>query len=164
MLPRKIEIGVGVFVSAFALALLILGIPFGVDSPETVASIELSPLFWPTILAAILLVSGIALTMRALMTKPGQGADAAEFEPWERDQTLRVGAFVVLIVVYYLAIPLLGMVWASMAAFAAMLLIVRSQRLAASVLCAVLLPLLLYLFFYHVAGVAIPQGQIVRLP
>jgi len=32
------------------------------------------------------------------------------------------------------------------------------------VVCAVLIPLVLYVFFAHIAGVAIPQGDFVRLP
>jgi hypothetical protein len=56
------------------------------------------------------------------------------------------------------------MVWTAMLAFAACACLFRTRHPIVAVICAVVVPLLLYAFFAHVAGVAIPQGAFVRLP
>jgi putative tricarboxylic transport membrane protein len=58
----------------------------------------------------------------------------------------------------------LGLVWTAMLAFAATALLVRTKHMTIAIVSAVTVPLLLYVFFAHVAGVAIPQGNFVRLP
>ena len=62
------------------------------------------------------------------------------------------------------AIPLFGMVWVSIAGFAMLSVLVRTSHPVASAIVAILLPLVLYAFFAHVAGVAIPQGEYLTLP
>ena len=42
--------------------------------------------------------------------------------------------------------------------------LVRTKHMTIAIVSAVAVPLLLYVFFAHVAGVAIPQGNFVRLP
>ena len=63
-----------------------------------------------------------------------------------------------------IAIPILGMVWATMVGFVLFAILVRSPRPVASLIVALVLPLALYGFFNHIAGVAVPQGEFVRLP
>ena len=62
------------------------------------------------------------------------------------------------------ALPRLGMVWTCMLVFVATAFMFRTRYPKAAVVCAVVVPLVLYAFFAHVAGVAIPQGEFVRLP
>ena len=63
-----------------------------------------------------------------------------------------------------LILSILGMVWTSMLLFAATALLFRTRHPVAAVICAVAIPLVLYAFFAHVAGVAVPQGDFARLP
>ena len=69
-----------------------------------------------------------------------------------------------IMIVTMLLLPLLGMVWTSMAVFVATAFLMRTRHPLTAMACAILVPLVLYAFFAHVAGVAIPQGEFVRLP
>jgi len=51
-----------------------------------------------------------------------------------------------------------------MLAFLATAFLVRTSHPKTAVICALCVPLVLYVFFAHVATVAIPQGNFVRLP
>jgi len=62
------------------------------------------------------------------------------------------------------ALPRLGMVWTAMLVLAACAFLFQTRHPIVAIICAVVMPLLLYLFFAHVAGIAIPQGNFVRLP
>ena len=160
MLSRRIDVGVGLIAAALGLLLLFVVIPYGVVTPRRVRLIVLSPLFWPTILGGALLACGLLLAIKTYL----RPIDAAPFEPFDHGAVVRLGAFTALILLYYLGIPYLGMVLASIAAFAATIFITRSRFRYLGLLCALLLPLALYAFFYHVAGVPVPQGVLVRLP
>jgi uncharacterized RDD family membrane protein YckC len=65
---------------------------------------------------------------------------------------------------YFWLIPQIGMVWASMGAFVATAFLVRTRHPVIAVITALVLPLALFAFFAHVAGVAIPQGKFLELP
>jgi len=71
--------------------------------------------------------------------------------------------------VFYLLIEPLGLVFSSMLAYGAYMLVIRAalvsrRRALTAVLLAVGLPILLHLFFAHVAGVPIPQARFFRFP
>ena len=80
----------------------------------------------------------------------------------------RVLALAALMLAMLWLLPRLGMVWTSMLAFAALAFLVATPHRRTALLCAALVPLALYAFFAHVAGIAIPQGDVaadyVRLP
>ncbi len=63
-----------------------------------------------------------------------------------------------------LVMPRLGLVWTAMVTFVATAFLVKTNHPRSALVCAVLIPLVLYVFFAHIAGVAIPQGDFVRLP
>ncbi|MGI9388033.1 MAG: tripartite tricarboxylate transporter TctB family protein [Methyloligellaceae bacterium] len=168
-ITRKIP-WLGACVIAFAVFMLAIAIPYGVSAPSNVQTIVLSPKFWPIIIALALLLLGAMLVLQQFFSAPAGHLDAqAEDEaastgedsiaPWARLLAM-AGLMAGLIV----AIPKIGMVWASIACFALFAIIVRTPRLVASLIVAALLPLVLYGFFNHVAGVAVPQGEFVRLP
>ena len=76
----------------------------------------------------------------------------------------RLAIMAVVMVIYMFGLPRLGMVWTSMLAFLATAFLVRTSHPKTAVICALCVPLVLYVFFAHVATVAIPQGNFVRLP
>jgi uncharacterized protein YacL len=86
-------------------------------------------------------------------------ADHGTVRPW-----LRLFASVVIMVGLVLVTPTLGLVWTAMIAFGLLSIIIRAPAPIVSAVVAIALPLVLYAFFAHVAGVAVPQGEFVRLP
>ncbi len=81
-----------------------------------------------------------------------------------RSAWLRLAGLAVIMVLTMFALPRLGMVWTSMIVFMAAALLFKTRHPIVAVICAVIIPLLLYAFFAHVAGISIPQGNFVRLP
>lgn len=163
MLSRRVELAIGIFTIAFSAILLAVLIPYGIVTPRKVRLLVLSPLFWPSILGVLLLLCGIILTIQGWLSSDDASAEPGPEYPG-RPGVLRLAALLALIIVYYLAIPLLGMVWASVLAFLALIAITGTKRWISACVVALVLPLALYSFFNHVAGVPIPQGQLVRLP
>ncbi|WP_185961307.1 tripartite tricarboxylate transporter TctB family protein [Telmatospirillum sp. J64-1] len=156
------DLWVGVGVSLFAVALLVYVIPQAVVVPRSVRYIVLSPDFWPEILAYALLLLGVLMTLKGIFfTAPDGQAEGPSLFSAGSLRVLGIGG---VFAGYYLLIPVLGMVWASVLAYGALAAIFRSRHRLAALLVAILLPLILYAFFTHIAGVPIPQGQYVRLP
>ncbi|MCY4292849.1 MAG: hypothetical protein OXC72_14005, partial [Roseovarius sp.] len=52
----------------------------------------------------------------------------------------------------------------SMLSYLATAFLVKTRHPKTAVVCGVVIPVVLYAFFAHVAGVAVPQGNFVRLP
>lgn len=162
MSPKVIQIRLGIGTCILAIFLAFVGIPMGVSSPSNVSNIVLSPVFWPYVLTAIAGLSGLGLFFAGLRETandlPDDVVNAGE-NSW-----LRLAALAVIMVLTMFALPRLGMVWTAMLVFAVTALLFRTRHPRTALICAVLIPLGLYLFFAHVAGVAIPQGNFVRLP
>ena len=142
--------------------LAFIAIPNWVSSPSNVRNIVLSPTFWPYILSGILALTGLGLLVtknRPDRSDPIDDDEGRGAAPWLR----LVGLAVIMVLTMY-ALPRLGMVWTCMLAFAACAFMFRTRYPVTALVCAVVIPLVLYAFFAHVAGVAVPQGEIVRLP
>ena len=163
MLSRRNEIVIGLGVMALAACLLWWVIPTQIDMPQRVRFRALSPAFWPKVISWTMLACGVALTLSAIFgpKTPRAGVDSLAIS---RPEGLRLAALAVILLATFLALPVLGMVWTCMLAYAALLLLTGGRQMGWGLAVAVLLPIVLYLFFSKVAGVAIPQGQIVRLP
>lgn len=165
MSEKTLHLRLGIVISICALFLLLYAIPNFVYSPSNVRNIILSPLFWPYVLAGLSGIVGLGLLYNAVTS-----AAATPFEDEDTDHPegmapwLRLAGLAVLMGLVMFALPRLGMVWTTMLAFAACAFMFRTRHPVAAVVCAVVVPLLLYTFFAHVAGVAIPQGNFVRLP
>lgn len=160
--PQTIQfrLGIGACVAAGILGFYL--IPSFVSSPSNVRNIVLSPLFWPYILTGIAGLSGLGLLLasRSASTEPDpEAVFETDGKAW-----LRLAALALIMVGTMFALSRLGMVWTTMIVFALTALLFRTRHPILALVCAVVIPLLLYLFFAHVAGVAIPQGNFVRLP
>ncbi len=165
MSQKSLHLRLGIAASLFALFLVLFAIPTFVFAPSNIGNIILSPKFWPYVLAGLTGIIGLSLLANAVT--------AAEDTPFEDEETvhpegsapwMRLGALAVIMVLVMFGLPRLGMVWTAMLAFAACAFLFRTRHPVAALVCAVIVPLLLYAFFAHVAGVAIPQGNFVRLP
>ena len=157
-----LRLGIGACLAAGALALL--AIPAWVSSPSNVSNLVLSPTFWPYVLSGLTGLVGLGLVASAFGA--GARAEIAEDdpEPVPGAATLRLLGMAAIMVATMLALPHLGMVWTAMAAFGATAALLRTRHPVVAAICAVAVPLVLYAFFAHVAGVAVPQGEILRLP
>ncbi|NCQ25145.1 MAG: hypothetical protein COW54_16555 [Rhodobacteraceae bacterium CG17_big_fil_post_rev_8_21_14_2_50_63_15] len=163
MNQQAIQLRLGIVAMLAAAFLIFYAIPNWVSSPSNVRNLVLSPLFWPYILSGLTGLVGLGLVIagRRMSATTEPVNDAIE-DP--RAGLVRLCAMAGLMALVFWAMPRLGMVWTSMLAFAAMAFLIRTRHPVTAVVCAALTPLVLYAFFAHVAGVAIPQGILVRLP
>lgn len=150
--------------TALGLAALLLFylIPIWVSSPSNVRNIVLSPRFWPYALTGFTVLTGLGLLLASKAqddTVPLNEQVDAPGLGW-----MRLVAMALIMLATMWLLPRLGMVWTCMLAFLATAFLMRTRHPKTAVICAVLVPLVLYAFFAHVAGVAIPQGEFVRLP
>lgn len=157
----KTEFQVGAAAIVLGVFLLLVGIPSFVSGPSNVPKIVLSPLFWPQILAGALILIGIGL----LISAPGAPVSEDEQTIFDKEGGIsRLALMALTMVVYAWAIDVVGMVWASMIVFVIVAFLVKTRHPYPALAAAVAVPLVLYAFFNHVASVAIPQGDFVRLP
>ena len=158
---RRTQLQLGIGAVATALLLALVAIPAFVFSPSNVRNVVLAPTFWPYVLAGLTGIAGLGLLASGWRMEQGEaeGPGAGGVAPW-----LRLVAMAAIMALTMVLIPVLGMVWTSMLAFAACALLFRTRHPYLALVCAVAVPLALYAFFAHVAGVAIPQGVVVRLP
>lgn len=157
----QMHLGVGAIIASLLFVLVL--IPNFVTSPSNVRKVVLSPVFWPNSIALFLGLTGVALVIVALGS-PKQDAPANSDVDDPGKAFLRLLGIALTMIVTVIAMPVLGLVWTAMLTFAATAFLVHTKHPMTAILSAVVFPLLLYFFFAHVAGVAIPQGDFVRLP
>lgn len=163
MTQRQVQLRLGVGALFAAIFLALYAIPEWVSSPSNVGNIILSPLFWPYALAGLTGLTGCGLLFSGLRhERDDDPLNEASEEPgtaW-----LRLAGMAVIMGLTMVLLPRLGMVLTSMLIFVATAFLVRTRHPVTALICAVIIPLVLYAFFAHVAGVAIPQGNYLRLP
>ncbi|UWR24315.1 tripartite tricarboxylate transporter TctB family protein [Sulfitobacter sp. S190] len=162
MSPRMIQMRLGLGACLVSLVLVLLGIPRWVSSPSNVSNIVLAPTFWPYILAILTGLAGLGLILASRAAPIA--VDDEEHAGSDGNHWTRLAILAVIMVATMYALPRLGMVWTTMVIFAFTAFLFRTRHPVAALVCAVIIPLALYAFFAHVAGVAIPQGNFVRLP
>lgn len=164
MQPSRTQFQLGIGACIAALFLALVAIPAWVSSPSNVPNPVLSPVFWPYVLAGMTGLVGLGLVAAGLRGgKVPDGPEDADADT-DRARWLRLAAMAAIMVATMFLLPRLGMVWTCMGVFAATAFLVRTRHPVTAIVCAVVIPLVLYAFFAHVAGVAIPQGDYVRLP
>lgn len=166
MTLRALHLRLGLAALLLAAFLALVAIPLWVTSPSNVRVWVLAPTFWPYVLAALLALVGLGLAasgLRAAPDLPAAPPGEAEAEP-PPGAWLRLAGLAGIMLAMLPLLPRLGMVWTAMLAFAATAFLLRTRHPGWAVACAVAVPLLLYAFFAHVAGIAVPQGEILRLP
>lgn len=153
----------GIATIAASLFMIFIAIPTWVSAPSNVPNIILSPLFWPYALALLTALVGLGMLVISRRKPSSVTSDNPSDEIIEGGY-LRLAIMAIIMIVYVLVLPWLGMVWTSMIVFVAVAFLVRTSHPKAVIVCAIIIPLVLYAFFAHVAGVAIPQGELVRIP
>ena len=146
----------GVFMLSVGLLLLLFLIPYGIDTPKKIRFAALSPTYYPQIVAVILSVIGAAIIVknrRPLTTKGTDDADEAH-----PNAKMRIGSFLLLLAVYSLSLEFLGFVLSGVLALVASLILAGERRAFIIIAMSLLLPISLFLFFYKVAYVPVPNG------
>lgn len=163
MTLRRLQTTLGVAALLIAAFLALVAIPFFVSSPSNVRNVVLSPTFWPYALSGMTALAGALLLATGLRVDPATPLEDQE-DPARAGAALRLAALAGIMVAVMLLMPRLGMPLTTMAAFAATAFLYRTRHPVIAAICAVVVPLVLYAFFAHVAGVAVPQGELIRLP
>ncbi|MDF1609813.1 tripartite tricarboxylate transporter TctB family protein [Hoeflea sp. YIM 152468] len=156
-----IQLGIGAIVAAAFL--LLVAIPVWVSSPSNVPNIILSPLFWPWALAGLTGITGFGMILTSIRQPAATKPEVCDVDDAPKAWG-RLASIAAVMAVTMLMLPRIGMVWTSMLVFAVTAFLVRTNHPRIALTSAVLVPLVLYAFFAHVAGVAVPQGDFVRLP
>ena len=164
--------GIGVLV--LGLLIFFVLIPAGVDRPGSVEHTALAPDFWPRIIAGIIMVMGLFLAVGPAAKEEGgaRGADGGE-EGGEAAAeavggaeaaggwTHRLPGLAVALgtlFAFYFLIPYLGMVAPGIAVILGLMVYAGERRWPLGLAIALCVPILLYVFFVHVASVPIPLG------
>ena len=164
MNDRQINVRLGALAIVASLVLIFFLIPTYVSSPSNVEKVILSPLFWPYALAGLTGLSGLALLIVAWRSDDSR-TEANDVEPDSRAAGFtRLAVVAGMMVATMFLLYRLGLVLTSMLLFVALAYVVQAKHKKTAWLCAIIVPLALYAFFAHVAGVAIPQGNFLRLP
>ncbi|MDG1530362.1 MAG: tripartite tricarboxylate transporter TctB family protein [Paracoccaceae bacterium] len=163
MNDRDVQFRLGIGALVASAVFIFIAIPTLVSAPSNVRNIILSPLFWPYALAGFTGLIGFGLLAIALRTEKSADKVGSDVDNRAMAYMRLFGVAVIMIVTVY-AMPRVGLVWMAMLVFAATAFLVRTSHPITALICAVVIPLVLYTFFAHVAGVAIPQGNFVRLP
>jgi hypothetical protein len=157
----QIELGTGALIAA--VFLLLVAIPTWVSSPSNVANIVLSPAFWPNVLAGCTAMVGLGMILTSWWQPKPPSARVSDVDH-RGTAFARLAIVAIIMSATLIALPQLGLVWTCMLVFASVAFLVKTRHPKTVLICAVIVPLVLYVFFAHVAGVSIPQGNFVRLP
>jgi putative tricarboxylic transport membrane protein len=181
---RQQSISVGLFSLGLGLLLHFWLIPNFVSVPGNMARAVLSPAFWPEILAVMAMLAGVFVLVGASKqssetqvsdASPSSDAPAGESssaspsqaldqEVSPRSDLIRLLTFLAAMALYAKYLDYLGMVLASILMLLVSFYLLGEKRIGLVLSVSILLPLVLYAFFLHVAGVSIPQGELIRLP
>lgn len=140
-------------------------IPNGVIVPSSVQIPALSPDFWPYTIAWGVVVSSAFLLLEALLLKvPGDGSDdedsaaEAQYKLDTLPGTLRMVVLILALFLFYFALTHLGVVVSSIVLIPTMMLYFGERNWKYILPLSLLIPVGLYLFFLHVAGIPMPLG------
>lgn len=167
------DLWLGIGVAGFGLLLFFVIIPTGVAVPQNVPARVLSPAFWPKVIAGLLVGLGILMALQGWLARaaadPPEGVGAEDHANEEEEgiwwsPALRIGITAALLLLYYWLVEFLGMVLASSLALLAFGFFGNTRYPIALVITAIVLPLMMYGFFFYVAGVPIPTGSLVSFP
>ena len=146
----------GVFMLAVGLLLLLFLIPFGIDTPKKIRFAALSPTYYPQLVALILSVIGVAIIFKNRQPPITKGTD--DLDEVHPNAKMRIGGFLALLAVYSLSLEFLGFVLSGVLALAASLILAGERRAFIIIAMSLVLPISLFLFFYKVAYVPVPNG------
>lgn len=137
-------------------------IPSGVIVPGSVQISALSPDFWPYTIAWGVVISSCFLLLETFMLKVPEGdedaSEDAEYKLATLPATLRIVILIFALFLFYFALTTVGIVAGSVVLMPAMMLYFGERQWKYIIPLSILIPIGLYLFFLHVAGIPMPLG------
>ena len=142
-------------------------IPAGIDLPSSVEFRALSPDFWPHVVRILLGICGAIVAVQAHFDRQrvGDSIEAATEEEERGEVQFEFAASAVRVVgalaglfAAYFAIPHIGIAAAGVVLILASTFVLGERRLKYTVPLAIILPVILYMFFVHVANIPMPLG------
>ena len=165
------EIALGITIIVLAAIGAFIAIPVGIVMPENIAVLALAPDFWPLIVVAMAGLAGVAIAVHGVADlRQSRHAEATpmlsddyalDIDRDERpflEALMRVAITIAVLFALYFAIPLAGIVLCTSAVLVFLTFFAGERRWRIILPVAVLLPLLLYVFFVHIANVPMPLG------
>ncbi|WP_037313525.1 tripartite tricarboxylate transporter TctB family protein [Ruegeria halocynthiae] len=144
------------------LAAIFALIPSGVIVPGSVQISALSPDFWPYTIAWGVVISSAFLLLETFMLKVPEGdedaTEDAEYKLETLPSTLRIVILIFALFLFYFALTTVGIVAGSIVLMPTMMLYFGERKWKYIVPLSILIPIGLYLFFLHVAGIPMPLG------
>lgn len=146
----------GIGVALLGLVIFFVLIPWGIDQPGNVEHAALAPDFWPQIIAVLMMALGALQALRPAPDDDDEdgGEDSGRWRHRMPGLVVALGA----LFGFYVLIPSLGMVVPGVAIIFALMVFGGERRWALAATVAAGVPILLYAFFVHVAGIPIPLG------
>ena len=146
----------GVGVALLGLLILAVLIPWGIDKPGNVEHTALAPDFWPQIIAVMMMALGAVQAVRPTPDDDDEdgGEDSGHWLHRLPGLAVALGA----LFGFYVLIPSLGMVVPGAAVIFGLMVFGGERRWLLAAVVALGVPVLLYGFFVHVAGIPIPLG------
>ena len=136
-----------------SLTLITVLIPEGIDAPKKVRYAALAPSYYPYIVSTILLLLGSVIIFRS------RNETAEQPDPNVHPQALkRLSKFIVLLAIFAASLEWAGFILSSTVALMTVLILAGEKRLFIIIANSLIIPILLYLFFYKIAGIPIPLG------
>ncbi len=148
------DLWAGIAFLAIGLVLIFILIPTGVAEPKKVPFAVLSPSYYPRLVAIAMAVLGAVIAVRGVR----HASDGVRFAAPDGVAALKVCAVFVILFSTAYALPTAGFVLGGAVALAALMLLAGERRPLIVGLNAILLPLVLYLFFTKLANIPIPGG------
>ena len=149
-----------VFAALTLLAAILFGlfvIPAGVTQPASVRHLPLSPVFLPYLLTIAVGVFALVHLAEALLAPHIPDEDAQAPDPHPR-WPLRLAALTGLLLVYLLLPETLGMLLTAILVTIVLMAMGGERRPQILLGVGIAVPLVVYLFFVHVAQVPMPEG------
>lgn len=147
---------VGGAVVALGMLLFFVLIPMGIDSPGEVDHASLSPDFWPKIIVAIFSAMGLFVLIKPLPA-PVDDEGGVQSASW-LSRAPRLLLVLTVLFCFYFLIDQLGMVVPGIAVIFGMMFFAGERRWLLMAIIAIVVPVMLYVFFVHVANIPIPLG------
>ena len=147
----------GIGVLLIGILVFFVLIPYGIDQPDNVRHTALAPNFWPKIIAVIIALMGLLLAVKPggkIGSETGSEDDVARWAQRLPGLAVSLGS----LFAFYFLIPSLGMVATGAALVFGLMLFAGERRWRLGVAVALGIPILLYVFFTHVASIPIPLG------
>lgn len=145
----------GLIFIVFSLCLLFWLIPLGIVEPKNVRYAALSPSYYPKIIAFVLLILGLVITIHSYLKFGKKWGDGYELHAKGFHRT---SLFIATLIVYAGTLNILGFVLGSSLALFVSMSIAGERNYWITLGTAVILPMVLYLFFLKIARIPIPTG------